>query len=46
MRKLLDVSRMAMLGWRARLPLSEGLPEVVAAYQDGLQAEHQRSTLT
>jgi GDP-L-fucose synthase len=44
-RKLLDVSRMAMLGWRARLPLSEGLPEVVAAYQDGLQGEHQRSPL-
>ena len=45
-RKLLDVSRMAMLGWRARLPLSEGLPEVVAAYQDGLRTEHQRSPLS
>ena len=45
-RKLLDVSRMATLGWRARLPLSEGLPEVVAAYQAGLQAIHQHGALT
>jgi GDP-L-fucose synthase len=46
-RKLLDVSRLATLGLRARLPLAEALPEVVATYQAGLQAEpqakHQRS---
>ena len=32
-RKLLDVSRLACLGWRARFALADGLPEVVAAYQ-------------
>jgi GDP-L-fucose synthase len=46
-RKLLDVSRLATLGWRVRLPLAEALAEVVSAYQAGLQAEqqtkHQRS---
>jgi GDP-L-fucose synthase len=44
-RKLLDVSWLATLGWRARLQLAEALAEalaeVVAAYQAGLQAEQQ-----
>ena len=38
-RKLLDVSRLASLGWRARISLAQGLPEVVAAYQ----TQHQPS---
>ena len=32
-RKLLDVSRMARLGWKARTPLSEGLERAYAAFQ-------------
>lgn len=32
-RKQLDVSRMAALGWRARIPLAEGLPSTVAAFR-------------
>ena len=31
-RKLLDVSRLAELGWRARIPLAEGLRHTVTAY--------------
>jgi len=32
-RKLLDVSRLAALGWRARIPLREGVAKTVAAYR-------------
>jgi len=32
-RKLLDVSRLAELGWRARIPLGVGLPQTVVGYQ-------------
>jgi GDP-L-fucose synthase len=32
-RKLLDVSLLTRLGWRARIPLEQGLPETVAAYR-------------
>src|SRR5213080_4627916 len=34
-RKLLDVSRLAKLGWRATTPLHEGLKRAYAAYQAG-----------
>jgi GDP-L-fucose synthase len=39
-RKLLDVSKLAALGWRARTPLREGL---AAAYADFRAREHGRS---
>ena len=32
-KKQLDVSRLAALGWRARIPLAEGLPSTVAAFR-------------
>jgi len=32
-RKLLDVSKLAALGWRARIPLREGIEKTVAAYR-------------
>jgi GDP-L-fucose synthase len=31
-KKQLDVSRLAALGWRARIPLSQGLVSTVAEY--------------
>jgi GDP-L-fucose synthase len=34
-RKLLDVSRMTALGWRARILLREGLQETYASYASG-----------
>jgi GDP-L-fucose synthase len=34
-RKLLDVSKLAALGWRARTPLREGLALAYADFQDG-----------
>jgi GDP-L-fucose synthase len=33
-RKQLDVSRLAALGWRARIPLAEGLARTVAEFRD------------
>ncbi len=33
-KKQLDVSRLAALGWRARIPLREGLVNTVAAFCD------------
>jgi GDP-L-fucose synthase len=33
-KKLLDVSRLASLGWRARIPLAEGLASTVAEFRD------------
>ncbi|HEX2826092.1 MAG TPA: GDP-L-fucose synthase [Burkholderiales bacterium] len=38
-RKMLDVSRLTALGWRAKLPLRDG---IVLAYRDFLQGEHAR----
>ena len=35
-KKQLDVSRLAALGWRARIPLAEGLRSTVAQFRDGL----------
>ena len=35
-RKLLDVSRMANLGWRARIPLREGIALAYASYLESL----------
>jgi GDP-L-fucose synthase len=35
-KKQLDVSRMAALGWRARIPLAEGLVSTVADFRQGL----------
>ena len=35
-KKQLDVSRLAALGWRARIPLAEGLASTVAAFRQGL----------
>ena len=38
-KKQLDVSRLAELGWRARIPLVEGLMSTVAQFRDGLQQQ-------
>jgi GDP-L-fucose synthase len=38
-KKQLDVSRLAELGWRARIPLAEGLRSTVAQFRDGLQQQ-------
>jgi GDP-L-fucose synthase len=35
-KKQLDVSRMAALGWRARIPLAEGLASTVALFRQEL----------
>ena len=37
-RKLLDVSRLAKLGWQARIPLETGLNSTVADYISSRQA--------
>ncbi len=37
-RKLLDVSRLTALGWKARIPLEEGLRRTYASYRDELAA--------
>jgi GDP-L-fucose synthase len=36
-KKQLDVSRLAALGWRARIPLAEGLSSTVEAFRSQLQ---------
>jgi GDP-L-fucose synthase len=36
-KKQLDVSRLALLGWRARIPLAEGLSSTVALFRQQLQ---------
>ena len=36
-KKQLDVSRLATLGWRARIPLADGLLETVAEFRAGLE---------
>jgi len=38
-KKQLDVSRLAELGWRARIPLAEGLRSTVAQFRDCLQKQ-------
>jgi GDP-L-fucose synthase len=38
-RKLLDVSRIRALGWRARIPLSEGLASTYAWYLENVASE-------
>ncbi|MCP9821900.1 GDP-L-fucose synthase [Cyanobium sp. L1E-Cus] len=38
-RKQLDVSRMAALGWRARIELAEGLASTVALYQQEIKTK-------
>jgi GDP-L-fucose synthase len=38
-KKQLDVSRLAALGWRARIPLSEGLRSTVVQFRDSLRQE-------
>jgi GDP-L-fucose synthase len=40
-RKLLDVSRLAALGWKASIPLREG---IVAAYRDFLERHGRDAT--
>ena len=35
-KKQLDVSRLAALGWRARIPLAEGLVNTVALFREDL----------
>jgi len=41
-KKQLDVSRMANLGWRARIPLTDGLVDTVAEFRAGLEREEVR----
>ena len=43
-RKLLDVSKLASLGWRASTPLAEGLRRTYAAYLDTLDPDRTRTT--
>jgi GDP-L-fucose synthase len=38
-KKQLDVSRLAALGWRARIPLAEGLRSTVALFREKLQQQ-------
>jgi GDP-L-fucose synthase len=38
-KKQLDVSRMAALGWRARIPLSEGLRSTVQLFREQLDQQ-------
>lgn len=38
-KKQLDVSRLANLGWRARIPLAQGLASTVALFREQLKAE-------
>jgi len=38
-KKQLDVSRLAALGWQARIPLAEGLASTVAAFRQGLTTQ-------
>jgi len=42
-KKQLDVSRLAALGWRARIPLAEGLQQAVAAFRSELVVGSLRS---
>jgi len=42
-KKQLDVSRLAGLGWRARIPLEEGLNQAVAAFRQELSDGQVRS---
>jgi len=35
-KKQLDVSRLAALGWRARIPLAQGLASTVAGFREQL----------
>jgi GDP-L-fucose synthase len=41
-KKQLDVSRLAALGWRARIPLAEGLAGTVLEFREALHAEAAR----
>ena len=41
-RKLLDVTRLTNLGWRARIPLAEGLVSTVALFRQQLKQNHMR----
>ena len=38
-KKQLDVSRLARLGWRARIPLEDGLASTVALFREHLSQE-------
>ena len=38
-KKQLDVSRLAAMGWRARIPLREGLVSTVALFRDQLRQQ-------
>jgi len=42
-KKQLDVSRLAALGWRARIPLAEGLRNTVALFRGELAQQELRS---
>jgi len=38
-KKQLDVSRLAALGWQARIPLAEGLTDTVALFREQLSLQ-------
>ena len=42
-RKLLDVSRMAALGWHARIPLADGLAQAYSDFQSALASQTARA---
>lgn len=42
-RKLLDVSKLSTLGWRASIPLRDGLARTYAAFQKELSSHHLRA---
>jgi len=45
-KKQLDVSRLAALGWRARIPLAEGLVSTVINYSNNIEDVRKKTSST